>query len=131
MASGRPVVATRCGGPDELVVDGETGYLVPPRKPQALADAIRSLIDNPDHARFMGQKGQERARLGYDIHQSAEDWSQVLQEAVTTPRKAPSVGTMELLLSVLEEVRPRMLLGRKYRLVSNLSRLLGRPISEV
>ena len=53
MASARPVVATRAGGIPEVVEDGETGLLVPPRNPQALADAIvRLLRDEPQRQRM-------------------------------------------------------------------------------
>lgn len=47
MASSLPVVVTRCGGPEEIVVDGETGLMVEPENPQALATAILALIDEP------------------------------------------------------------------------------------
>lgn len=46
-ACGLPVVATRFGGFPEVVDEGRTGLLVPPRDPQALADAVRSLLENP------------------------------------------------------------------------------------
>jgi glycosyltransferase involved in cell wall biosynthesis len=51
---GRPVVATAVGGLPEVVEDGRSGFLVPPRQPQALADALRRLIDNPILAAEMG-----------------------------------------------------------------------------
>ncbi len=60
MALGRPVVATRAGGPVEIVVDGETGSLVPPSSPQALADALQALLSDSVLARQMGEKGQAR-----------------------------------------------------------------------
>lgn len=46
MASGLPVVATRVGGNAELIVDGETGYLVPAEQPEALAAALRRYVDD-------------------------------------------------------------------------------------
>jgi glycosyltransferase involved in cell wall biosynthesis len=60
MAHARPVVATPVGGTPELVVDGETGLLVPPRDPEALADALRRLLGDPDLARRLGEAGRER-----------------------------------------------------------------------
>jgi glycosyltransferase involved in cell wall biosynthesis len=61
MAHGKPVVATPVGGTPELVVDGETGVLVPPRDPTALAAAIRALLTDPEGARALGAAGRARA----------------------------------------------------------------------
>jgi len=66
MASGVPVVATDQGGPREICVPGETGLLVPPADPAALADAVRSLVDDPDRARAMGRAGRLRVEALYD-----------------------------------------------------------------
>ena len=51
----RPVVASRLGGVEELVEDGRTGLLVPPRDPAALADAIARVLLDPALARRMGE----------------------------------------------------------------------------
>jgi len=61
MAAGRPVVATNVGGIPEVVVNGKTGYLVPPRKPTALSEAIISILCNPDLKEMFGKCGRERA----------------------------------------------------------------------
>ena len=61
MAYGLPVVATRVGGLPEIVVENETGWLIPPRSPQALADAILlASHDRPKLAEF-GRNGRKRA----------------------------------------------------------------------
>lgn len=60
MALGKPVVATRAGGIPEMVQDGVTGLLVPPRHPQALSQAILSLLRRPHVARQFGEAGQKR-----------------------------------------------------------------------
>ena len=60
MAHGRPVVATPVGGTPELVTDGETGLLVPPRDPEALAAALRRVLDDPDLARRLGTAARAR-----------------------------------------------------------------------
>jgi len=62
MAHAKPVIATPVGGTAELVVDGKTGLLVPPRDPEALAAALRTLIGDPERARRLGLAGRERAR---------------------------------------------------------------------
>ncbi len=65
MASGRPVIATAHGGPCEIVVDGTTGVLVPPKDAGALAAAMRALVDAPDRARAMGEAGRRRVVAEY------------------------------------------------------------------
>jgi len=60
MASEKPVVATEIGGIPELVANEETGYLVPPRNPDALANAIVNLLKSPQRAKEMGRRGRTR-----------------------------------------------------------------------
>lgn len=60
MARRRAVVATPVGGTSELVADGETGLLVAPRDPGALADAISRLLADPELRRRMGDAGRQR-----------------------------------------------------------------------
>jgi glycosyltransferase involved in cell wall biosynthesis len=62
MAAGRPVVASNTGGIPEIVADGDTGLLVPPGNPTALAEAIASLLSDPARARAMGARGRQRVR---------------------------------------------------------------------
>lgn len=61
MACETPVVASRVGGILEVVVPGETGILVDPGRPEEIASAVNSLLENPDLAREMGKKGRRRA----------------------------------------------------------------------
>jgi glycosyltransferase involved in cell wall biosynthesis len=61
MASARPVVGSRVGGIPEMVVDGETGTLVPSRDPVSLADAIECLVRDPAKSRAYGQAARRRA----------------------------------------------------------------------
>ncbi len=62
MASGIPVVATRVGGNLEVVREGETGLLVPAEDPEALAEAISTLLRDPVLARRLGEAGAARVR---------------------------------------------------------------------
>ena len=66
MALGRPVVASLTGGLDEIVVRGETGFLVPPNDSQAVAESLFELIDNPALAQSMGERGRAVAREHFD-----------------------------------------------------------------
>jgi glycosyltransferase involved in cell wall biosynthesis/peptidoglycan/xylan/chitin deacetylase (PgdA/CDA1 family) len=61
MVAGLPSVATAVGGNPEVVVDGETGYLVASEDSAALADRILKLLDNPDLRKRMGEAGRSRA----------------------------------------------------------------------
>jgi glycosyltransferase involved in cell wall biosynthesis len=60
MTQARPVVATPVGGIPELVVDGETGVLVPCDDPAPLAEAVRSLLAEPERAARLGAAGRQR-----------------------------------------------------------------------
>jgi glycosyltransferase involved in cell wall biosynthesis len=62
-----PVVSTRCGGPEEIMVDGETGLLVPVKDPDAMADAIVKLLKNPELARGMGIRGRAHVSTQFGI----------------------------------------------------------------
>ena len=57
LACGVPAVATSIGGAAEILQDGRTGLIVPPRDPSRLASAILSLLDDPERARDMGRRG--------------------------------------------------------------------------
>ena len=61
MACGTAVVGSRTGGIPEVVAEGETGLLVPPGEPEALAVALNALLRDPDRAEAMGQAGRKRA----------------------------------------------------------------------
>lgn len=67
MATGLPVVATHVGGADELVVHGETGLLVPPKQPEALADALEMLITGADTRARMADAGRHRAEKEFAL----------------------------------------------------------------
>lgn len=61
MAGGSPVIASQIGGIAEIVIDGETGLLVPPGEPPALRAALARLIDDPALCRRMGEAARQRA----------------------------------------------------------------------
>jgi len=67
MACEKPVIATNIGGAPEIVVDGVTGILVPPRNPEALADAIGYILDHPKEAKMMGKEGRKRVEWMFDL----------------------------------------------------------------
>lgn len=73
MSSGLPVVATNVGGIPEVVLDGETGILVKPEDSDAIADALLRLIENPDLAQKMGEKGRDVAFSKFSGQRYAKD----------------------------------------------------------
>jgi glycosyltransferase involved in cell wall biosynthesis len=72
-AMGKPAIASNLGGPAELIVDGETGLLVPPANPAALADAICTLLDDPALANKMGDAGYNRALAHFNAEINARN----------------------------------------------------------
>ena len=67
MACSRPIVATRAGGIPEIVVDAETGILVPPRDPAAMAQAIVALLADERRRRAMGEAGFARVQARFTV----------------------------------------------------------------
>jgi glycosyltransferase involved in cell wall biosynthesis len=91
MTLGRPVVAPREGGPLAIVVDGETGLLVRPRDPDALADALVTLLADPDRRTAMGRAGRARVDALFDIrhHVAAVE---ALFDEIFAARPLPAVA---------------------------------------
>jgi glycosyltransferase involved in cell wall biosynthesis len=67
MACGLPVVASAIGGVPEVVADGESGILVPPDAPAAIAEAIAELAMDPARRREMGERGQAIVRERFSL----------------------------------------------------------------
>jgi glycosyltransferase involved in cell wall biosynthesis len=80
MAAAKPVIATCSGGPEEIVVDGETGYLVPVKHPALLAHAIGRLLSNEQEAAEMGRKGLERVQKLFQKKQYVNNIQRVIRE---------------------------------------------------
>jgi D-inositol-3-phosphate glycosyltransferase len=81
MACGVPVVASAVGGLLDTVVDEVTGLQVPPRQPDAVAAAIRRLLDDDDLRRRLGREGAERARACYGWERVTRATERVLGRA--------------------------------------------------
>ena len=84
MACGTAVVASRVGGIPEVVADDETGLLVPPDDPGALASALNALLRDPDRARAMGQAGRKRAVAEFGWSAIAAQTATLYAELVTS-----------------------------------------------
>ena len=77
-ASGVPVIASKVGGVPEAVLHNQTGLLVPPRDPAALAHATIELIDDPSRRRQMGLR---RRRMGHRQHRPSTAASRLCRSA--------------------------------------------------
>lgn len=72
-ASGLPVIATRSGGIPDVVIDGETGYLVPEGDTEAMADRIVHLARHPEMWEEMGQAGRKHVAENFDLKKQVEE----------------------------------------------------------
>jgi glycosyltransferase involved in cell wall biosynthesis len=84
MATGRPVIAPREGGPTEFAAAGETGFLVPPRDPEAPAAMIDPLRLADARRRAWGRAARARVADVFDIHQHARAVDGVFDELLAT-----------------------------------------------
>lgn len=84
MAVGLPVVATNVGGNPEVVVDGDTGYIVPARDSVALADGIDHILTNPARALEMGRTGEQRAREKFSAKSMCAQYEALYEELTLT-----------------------------------------------
>jgi len=80
MARGLPVIATRVGGNPEVVVDGETGLLVPAKAVDEMARAMLRLLGDPGEGRRMGQAGRHRVEVHFDVRRMVSDYEALYVE---------------------------------------------------
>jgi glycosyltransferase involved in cell wall biosynthesis len=85
VAVGLPVVATRCGGPEEIIEDGVSGLLVPPRDPPALAAALRRVLGVPMAARLLGASAATRAARAFSLETTAREMKEIYRELLAAP----------------------------------------------
>lgn len=91
MAAGKPVVASAIGGNSEVVIDGETGLLVPPGEPLALACAIRKLLMDTTLAVRLGASGRHRVRENYSAENMVRQTTEAYEAALGLPAPLPEV----------------------------------------
>ena len=87
MAAGLPVVATKVGGNPEVVEEGVTGLLVPSRDPSALADAVGTLLGNPDTAARFGTSGRKRVEAHFSLDRMIQDTQRLYFELLRNGRR--------------------------------------------
>ncbi len=72
MAAGLPVIVSEVGGLPEIVKHEETGLLIPPKDPEALARSLARLLENPELAHRLGQKAREHVQEKYSLERLAQ-----------------------------------------------------------
>ena len=82
MAAGKPVVATRVSGIPEVVLDRETGILVPSRNPEALATAVLKLLADPAEQRRLGTNGYHRVHTYFTADRMVDETIAIYREAL-------------------------------------------------
>lgn len=88
MASGKPVVSTNQGGPAETVLDGVTGFLVPPRDPAALAENVVRLLRDPVLRARLGQAGRLRVETRFAAEATARLFTDTVEPLLNSPVQA-------------------------------------------
>lgn len=83
MALHKPVVASSVGGLKEIVVDGDTGFIVSANDPDSLASSVKNLIGNTDMAQQMGRRGRERVENHFELRNQTRKLMAVIEEALT------------------------------------------------
>ncbi len=86
MATGKPVVASRIPATDELIRDGETGFLLDLQDGEGFAAALLRLIDDPNLCHTLGQAGRDCVLRHYALETQARRLSQVIQEQLSQSR---------------------------------------------
>ncbi len=90
MAAGRPVIAARAGGPMETIAHGETGLLVPPLDPTALAAAMVRLADDVTLCRKLGAAGRRRVEERFSLASYVRAFERIYEQVLRRPSRAPA-----------------------------------------
>ena len=95
MASGLPVVATAVGGLPELVTDGVTGRLVPSGQPQALAEALGAVLDDPAGSAALGTAARQRAVADFSLDTMARRHEEAFLRVMRSKGRENASGGQE------------------------------------
>lgn len=108
MACGTVVVGSAVGGIQHTVVDGVTGYLVPPRDPESLAEVLAYLQANPAHAAALGRAGMRRVRSSYTWERVAEELAEVYASLRHRPQEVSMSSRIRLVEPASASVEHRL-----------------------
>jgi glycosyltransferase involved in cell wall biosynthesis len=90
LSTGRPIITTDMPGCRETVVDGENGYLIVPRSPEALLAACLKVAEHPDQLSEMGRASRRLAETRFDVAKVNADILGILQDGLAHPNKRVS-----------------------------------------
>lgn len=80
MAAGKPIIATEVGGTPEAIAQGQTGILVPPKDPDALAASLRTVLSNQDLAERLGKAARTSARKHFSAVTMVQNMTRIYEE---------------------------------------------------
>lgn len=100
MSYAKPVIATRSGGPEDIVQDGKTGYLISVGDSESLAERMIQLMDDPSLVRQMGLAGRERIKSHYDINDIASKYLDHILSLLVKPRNAEMLKRKALFMDL-------------------------------
>lgn len=86
MACGLPIVATRCGGPEEILADGATGLLVANRDPEAISDALKRVLADPALRATLGSNARQAAIERFSVERMLDSYQALFQAALAPSR---------------------------------------------
>lgn len=92
MATGLPVVATRCGGPEQILDDGVTGLLVDNGSAEAIASAIERLRVNADERRRLGNAARKAVSERFTLEAQVRAYEQLYEDCLKERRRRPDLG---------------------------------------
>jgi hypothetical protein len=106
MSHSKPVISTKCGGPEEIVEHGKTGFLFERGDSRALAEHILQLMDDNTLCESMGRAAREGTEARFDIRKIAEDYLCTILAALEQPRTRSWASRRRLLARLLEDGLP-------------------------
>jgi glycosyltransferase involved in cell wall biosynthesis len=109
LLGGVPVVATNAGGIPDLIRDGDTGWLVPPGNPAALARASLEALSNPEEAQRRTARGRQAARNLLELEKTGREVAAIYEKILKpgeSPKPAPRFGVLEHLLVLQDDAVP-------------------------
>jgi L-malate glycosyltransferase len=100
LAAGLPTIVTRVGGNGEILEDGRTGLLIPPRDPEALAKALLRLLENPRLAQALGRAGQDHVRANFSFARLTDETAKLYGELLAAKAGRGNDGKLSEVMHV-------------------------------
>lgn len=105
MARGLPVIASRCGGPEEILEDGRTGLLFDCGSPEQLANLIEMMRADPSRRQDLGSAARSAARSRYSLQAQISSYESLYEEVISSRRRIAGKSRVERSAAALDSVR--------------------------